>query len=228
MKAIYESAKVRVRLQCPGGKKSYSRSISVNRGVIQGDIPSPVCFLIALDKLLKDHGGLDTGIHLTENLMLSDLEFADDAGLGNEDTESATDRLTTLDSKAEEDAGMKISISKTKTQHIRKRPAVSSTTENDILHLPAEKKFKFECDKCSMTYPTKHGLSVHQGRWCKKRKNAKKPSRKGTVADRIVTRHKVEELHKTLDKVKIGLEESKMCIILCILELRLLAMVTRK
>ena len=42
VKAIYESAKVRVRLQCPVGKKAYSRRIPVRRGAIQGDIPSPV------------------------------------------------------------------------------------------------------------------------------------------------------------------------------------------
>ena len=47
VKAIYDSAKVRVRLQEPGGEKTYSRNINVRRGVIQGDIPSPVCFLVA-------------------------------------------------------------------------------------------------------------------------------------------------------------------------------------
>ena len=54
-----------------------------------------------------------------------------------------------------------------------------------------------------MTYPSKHGLSVHQGRWCKKRMNARKPSRKGTVADRVITRYKVEQFQSTLDTVKI-------------------------
>ena len=125
VKAIYESAKVRVRLQCPGGKKAYSRSIPVKRGAIQGDIPSPICFLVALDKLLKDHGGLDTGIQLTIDLMLSDLEFVDDAGLANEETESATNRLTTLNAKGDEEAGMKVSIPKQKR----------STSENDLLSL---------------------------------------------------------------------------------------------
>ena len=55
-----------------------------------------------------------------------------------------------------------------------------------------------------MSYPTKHGLSVHQGRWCKKRKNAKKPSRKGTVADRVVQRMKTEKHQESLAKVQIG------------------------
>ena len=81
VKAIYESATVRVRLTQQGGQKSYSRKVSVNRGVIQGDIPSPVCFLVALDKLLKDHGGLEFGIRLTDSILFSDIEFADDAAL---------------------------------------------------------------------------------------------------------------------------------------------------
>ena len=83
---------------------------------------------------------------------------------------------------------MKILIQKIKAQHIRKRAKVTETTETDVANLTEDKKFKFECGKCGMTYPTKHGLSVHQGRWCKGRRTAKKPSRKGTVADRLIQR----------------------------------------
>ena len=62
--------------------KSYSRNIDVRRGVIQGDIPSPVCFLVALDKLLKDHGNPpNSGIQLTPALHLASLEYADDAAM---------------------------------------------------------------------------------------------------------------------------------------------------
>ena len=58
-----------------------------------------------------------------------------------------------------------------------------------------------------MTYPTAHGLAVHKGCWCKKRKTARKPSRKGTVADRIITREKIEKRQEALEKVKIGEKE---------------------
>ena len=207
VKAIYVSTSVRVKLIQQGGQKSYSRNIPINRGVITGDIPSPICFLVALDKLLKDHGGLDTGIRLTDNILFSELEFADDAALPNETTIVATQRLTHFQSRADEEAGMLISIPKTKCQHIMPTPTVSHTTEQDVEGLPAEKQFKFVCDKCSMTYPTQHRLSVHKGRHCKKRKTAKKPSRKGTVADRVVKRHKIKQLQRTFDKVSIGTEE---------------------
>ena len=166
---------------------------------------------MALDKLLKDHGCLpgclNPGIRLNDTLYLSSMEYADDAILPDETTDSASARLTNLNDKANEEAGMQISIPKTKAQHIRPRPKVSNTTEDDVANLPPEKQFKFECDKCGMTYPTKHGLAVHKGRHCKGRRTAKKPSRKGTVADRIITRLKVEKHQETYDKVKIGTEE---------------------
>ena len=117
--AIYRNAAIRVRLQEVGGARSYSRAVPVRRGAIQGDIPSPVVFLVALDRLLREHGGLDTGLPITPDLMLSDLEFADDAALGNEDTEDASERVTHLNEHAGLEAGMSISVPKTKAQHIR-------------------------------------------------------------------------------------------------------------
>ena len=135
IRAIYNAAAVRVRLQGRDGSKSYSRSVPVKRGVIQGDIPSPVCFLVALDRIMKEHGRLDTGILLNELLLLSELLFADDASLPNTETNIASRRLTHLDQKAREEAGMEISKPKTKVQHVMKRPRVSETTEDDIDNL---------------------------------------------------------------------------------------------
>ena len=114
----------------------------MKRGVIQGDIPSPVCFLVALDKIMKEYGGLDTGIQLNDYLLLSELLFADDAALPNDETTIGSRRLTRLDEKAREEAGMGISKPKTKIQHVMKRPCVSETTEDDIANLPDEMKFK--------------------------------------------------------------------------------------
>ena len=77
----------------------------------------------------------------------------------------------------------------------------------DVSNLPEEKKFKFECTACGMTYPTNHGLAVHKGRFCKRRKTARKPSRKGTVADRIISQIKVDKYQDQLPKVKMCSEE---------------------
>ena len=48
-------------------------------------LASPVYFIAALDILLKEHGGIDNGVPLTPTITLSDLEYADDAALANED-----------------------------------------------------------------------------------------------------------------------------------------------
>ena len=95
-------------------------------------------------------------------MHLSSTEYADDAVLADENAHSATARLTNLDANAQQEAGMKISISQNESAEYQTTPK-SIEHEDDITNLPPEKKFKHECDKCKMTYPTKHGLAVHQG-----------------------------------------------------------------
>ena len=64
--------------------------------------------MVALDILLKKHGSLHTGPIIIPNLTLADHEFADDATLTNMDTKTASNRLTHLNAKAIEVAGMGI------------------------------------------------------------------------------------------------------------------------
>ena len=203
VKAIYENASVRVRLLEPSGQKAYSRSIPIRRGVIQGDIPSPMCFLVALDKLLKDHSKPELGVPITNSLMLSELAYADDAALPSCDASMSTERLTSLAAHAKNEAGMSISIPKTKAQYIVARPKFADTTEEDVLDL----KPAFVCDTCDMAYLHKRSLNIHKGRWCGRRNSDKKPSCKGTVADRAVKRAKTVKHQKELDPVKIGNEQ---------------------
>ena len=113
VQAIYKSAKVRVKIQELGGIKKYSRPININRGVIQGDIPSPICFLVALDKLPKDHGNLQSGIQPTPTLLFSNIAYADDAAQLDNDVDTSSSRLTHFAVKANEEAGMEINIPKT-------------------------------------------------------------------------------------------------------------------
>ena len=128
----------------------------MRRGAIQGDIPSPVIFLVALDRLLKEHGGLHMGLPITVNLTLTDLEFADDATVPEKNTETASQRLNHLDRHANIEAGICISVPKTRVQHIRKRARVTETTEEDVANLPPENNFKFVCDKCNRSYLKQH------------------------------------------------------------------------
>ena len=89
------------------------------------------------------------------------MEYADDAVLPDESIESASNRLTNLDLRPQEDAGMKIFIAKTKAQHtrIRKQPKMMSKIyqQTDVSSLSVT-------SAAFMTYPSKHGLAVHKGR----------------------------------------------------------------
>ena len=67
--------------------------------------------------------------------------------LSNNDAIVASRRLTHLDKKTREEAGMDISKPKTMVQHVMKRPRVSETTEDDVANLPDKLKFKFVCEK---------------------------------------------------------------------------------
>ena len=81
------------------------------------------------------------------------MEYADDAGLADTDTITASRRITHLDEKVNAQSGMCISVPKTKVQHIQHRPKVSATSEQDINDLPPELAFKFKCEACDRLFP---------------------------------------------------------------------------
>ena len=118
-RAIYRSATAQVRVQPPGGGDPIkTKPFDVNRGVVQGDIFSPVCFIVALECLMRkaDTGGGVTMLQVT----LSKLEYADDAALINRTCEEASERVSRLARKARELAGMEMSIPKTEAMLVRK------------------------------------------------------------------------------------------------------------
>ena len=51
-RAIYSKANAVVRVQKADGSHTYSRSFDVRRGVLQGDIFSPLCFIVALSRIM--------------------------------------------------------------------------------------------------------------------------------------------------------------------------------
>ncbi len=90
-----------LRLQLRGGERLHSTRVSVNRGVLQGDIPSPLCFLTALHCVFSEYGKSDAGVSLPNGIRLSKLEYADDISMVDETVEEASSRLTLLGQAAE-------------------------------------------------------------------------------------------------------------------------------
>ena len=164
-RAIYRSATAQVRVQPPGGGDPIkTKPFDVNRGVVQGDIFSPVCFIVALECLMRkaDAGG---GVTMLQ-VFLSKLEYADDAALINRTCEEASERVSRLARKARELADMEISIPKTEAMLVRKDVRKDKIEAEEFTDMG----FKHVCDWCGMSYPTKDGLRTHITVHCKVKK----------------------------------------------------------
>ena len=132
-RAIYRKAKARVRVTTQGGEEHFSSTFPVCRGVIQGDIFSPLCFIVALEAFMRSHGG--SGKVSAFGILLDRLEYADDAALVDRDAKEASERVTRLCSGAldPEDADMEISAPKSEVMFCRPRVNLGAITADDLI-----------------------------------------------------------------------------------------------
>ena len=90
-----------------------SEPFNVERGVLQGDIFSPVCFIAGLDKNCKLHDVANSGMVVGEAesaILVSKFEYADDAAPVNENAALASTRFTVLATGSVVDAAMQIYV----------------------------------------------------------------------------------------------------------------------
>ena len=205
IQSIFSVASGCVRINNPDGSTDDSEPFDISRGVLQGDIFSPVAFIAGLMQTFRSHDIPEAGITVgtpPHEVSISGLEYADDAALLDPDTEQASRRLSSISSGSKKDAAMVISIPKTKVMHVHKKDRVSKTKEEEI----SEMGFKHVCPDCARDFPTKRGLAVHQGRWCDGGRTIR--SRTGSLADKAVQNKKrkakeEERPHVSLDGIQI-------------------------
>ena len=165
VKDIYSEATGMVRLRLPSGETLCSEPFPVRRGVIQGDIFSPQCFTLGLDRIFRLHdiAGQGIGGPSLGDMMATKLEYADDVGLLNWTANEASERVSALASGSRTSASMEMSAPKSKGMHlhVRKRLPVSMEVGVKALDLP------HSCPECESTFPTTRGLAVHRARWCR-------------------------------------------------------------
>ena len=134
----------------------------MGRGVIQGDIISPVLFILALGALVQQFDsvrGMHKGFKCGRILRLDVLGYADDVALISDTVEDMTRRLTAIEDGAKEHADMNVSMPKTFTQHVHKRDKLTVT---EAEAKAAEKKYKFKCDFCSRRFKTDRNMQIHR------------------------------------------------------------------
>ena len=163
-RAIYSVATGVARARSTDGKYVFSGSFDIRRGVIQGDIISPILFILALDQLVQTVNkaggkGAGLGVKCGRILKLSVLGYADDAALIEPCIEAMTDRLTAIADTSVELADMNVSIPKTFTQHIHRRSKIKVT---DADAATVEKGYVHKCDFCTRRFKT--GKAMHNHR----------------------------------------------------------------
>ena len=166
-----------------------SDSFDISRGVLQGDIFSPVAFIAGLWRIFTTHDRPDAGVTVgspPNEVKIKALEYADDAGLMDNNTSESSTRLTSIACGSREDASMVISEKKTKAMHVHRRVGVSNTMEEEVVALD----FQHKCPDCQRPFPTKKGMLIHLKVHCGK---GKKLSRKGSLADKAVQHAKRKE-----------------------------------
>ena len=206
IQSIFNAASGCVRIRNPDGTEQLSDAFDISRGVLQGDIFSPVAFIVGLWRTFTLHdlptAGITVGDH-PHQLTVSSLEYADDAGLVDEDAANASARITAIAVGSRKDAAMEISKPKTKVLHIHARSNVSETTEPEVDAL----NLKHKCPEpdCRRSFPTQRGLAIHRTRWCTNGTQIR--SRKGSLADKAVQHKKRKLAEAQRDRVNIEGED---------------------
>ena len=159
-----------------------SEPFPIRRGVVQGDIFSPQCFTLGLDRIFRLHdvAGQGIGGPSLGDVTASKLEYADDVALLDWTATEASDRVSALARGSWLSASMEMSAPKSKGMHIREREALTMSTEAEVEAL----RLTHSCPECDRAFPTTRGLAVHRARWC--RPGQPPASRRGQLADRAV------------------------------------------
>ena len=121
LRAIYQAAQGAVQIRDDTGKVRLSQSFTVQRGVVQGDIISPILFLLALDQMVQEADIEGQGVNVCEIKELRVLGYADDAAMASFTVDEMTQRLTKFADAALARADMQTKLSKTWTQHVRRQ-----------------------------------------------------------------------------------------------------------
>lgn len=123
-RAIYKAASAFTTVTGADGKQVRCPNFQINRGVLQGDITSPLFFILALELLLRRHDAPTTGSGVSlADTLIRQLGYADDAAVTEEgDDEGVTrveGRVNKIAKGSSADADMDVNIEKTVMLHVR-------------------------------------------------------------------------------------------------------------
>ena len=160
-RAIYAAASATTRVKNTDGTEIMSAPLAIDRGVVQGDITSPLYFILALQLILRKHYNVSVQGVQFENIRMDTLGYAGDAALLDEDIKVSTTRVTSISSGSRQDADMIISVEKTEVMHVEEQGRVSTASAEEL-----EGVCKFECPHvdCKRVFYNAHGCKCNAGK----------------------------------------------------------------
>ena len=164
-RAIYKAAAAFTEVSGTDGKKSRCDNFGIGRGVLQGDITSPLFFIMALELIMRTHDAENPqkGVNLADTIIHI-LGYADDAVILEDGTpngvQQITERVNSISQGSKQDADMLLNTDKTVVMHVRAQEEVPPATQAE-----AREVCKFTCPhlNCGYVFASKAGMLVHAG-----------------------------------------------------------------
>ena len=160
-RAIYHAASATTRVQSTDGTTVMSDPFPIDRGVVQGDITSPLYFILALELILREHDCISgKGVRFGD-IRVDTLGYADDAALLDADINISTARVTSIASGSRRDADMEISVEKTEVMHVEEQGRLDPANTEELKGVCT-----FECPHvdCKRVFQNAHGCKCHAGK----------------------------------------------------------------
>ena len=159
-RAIYAAAEGIARVNGLHGNNVYSETFKVRWGVIQGDIISPIFFILAMEQIFRIHDNTNDSVAIGNYLQVGVLGYADDAAMTSLSATRLSERLSSVSRGSREDADMDIHKGKTKNMIVERQEKVKPPSVQAIME--TEAGYRHECEFCGRRCKTARGLKIHQ------------------------------------------------------------------
>ena len=131
-RAIYQAASATTRVADTDGQYIQSKPFPIRRGVVQGDITSPLYFVIALQLILSRHDNIDGKGVIFAGDTVHTLVYVDDTTLLDTDTKTAAALVTAIVRGSQKYTDMTINTGKTEVIHFREQGCIPKSTSEDV------------------------------------------------------------------------------------------------
>ena len=199
---IYKHATGRIK----GAMGCKSEPFPIKRGVLQGDILSPILFVMCLNSVWKRANANNSeGWEILPGWLLDELSYADDIALIDTDIIKNESRLQHFSEISGKTATMRINPNKTVRMQVEPKENVTKTTEEDI----SDQQNWYPCHTCGRKFPNLKGVSCHK-RFCLGPGTADVRPRRDQKADKLIKSQKRDI--KITNKTKIKLTASSVTV----------------